>query len=282
MRQHLLDAFADYLCVFETSEITAPSDAPALLRQLVEASAEVNRAMHVGPVLSKHIEAVLGPPPPQPADPADPAAADRYRDDLARWVMRTWLPVLEDFFKPIMGGHPMLDALHNDIDRALAGGDLHFFRPIAPPHGNRRNILRRTARDAAVYTVILAAAELDGKDRPEQVLKNATVGVSVRTFTDMRQGVDDKAALARIDEEAKRRRDNRRIRLDAARRASRSSRGRPAAPRPEKPRGLALVVEPLSDAEQLALYPEQYPDLARLNTDERIRYLFSIWHGIDG
>jgi hypothetical protein len=42
-----------------------------------------------------------------------------------------------------------------------------------------------------------------------------------------------------------------------------------------------LIVGPLGDAEQLALYPERYPDLAELSVEERIRYLFRQWFGTD-
>jgi hypothetical protein len=62
------------------------------------------------------------------------------------------------------------------------------------------------------------------------VLDKAGVGVSSRTFTDMRQTVDDKAALGRIQEEADRLRDNRRLRQKAQKAAARRQRDRPTDP----------------------------------------------------
>src|SRR3954447_14156209 len=97
MRQHLVDAVADYVRVFKMCELSDVSDLPALLHQLVEAIAAVNRAMVAGLILRQHIECALGPPPPQPAARADPAVEAQYRDDLTRWNMRAWQIVSQDF-----------------------------------------------------------------------------------------------------------------------------------------------------------------------------------------
>jgi hypothetical protein len=280
MRQHLVDAIADYVEAFKACAQSDGSDLVALLHQLVEAIAAVNRAMCVGPILVRYIECILGPPPAQPATSTEPTVEAQHRDDLARWTMEALRLLCRDFLLVQLNAHPMLDALHNDLDRALGGGAPEFIRAVGERHGNKRDVLRHAARDALVYTVILAATELDGSDRNHRVLDSAGIGISERGFTNMRQNVEDKAALDRITEEAKRRRHNRQARKDAARQASRPSRGRPATPRPEKPMAAALIAGSLTDAELLALYPERYRDLTRFGTmEERIRYLFSIWNG---
>ena len=277
--QFLVDAVHEYVRTFEDAQRSDGSDPVAQLHQLSELAAVIIRALRIGPVLMKGIECLIGPPPAQPPPPADPTAEAQYRDDLARWVMRAWQIMCQVFLLPALGAHPLLDALHNEADRGLTGGALQFFRTLAPQHGNKRDVFRRTAKDAMVFSVILAAAELDGKERYKRVLNSAGVNMSERTFTANRQSVDDKAALKRIEEEADRRRDNRRIREKADRKASRSSRGRRAAPVAEKPMDTALIAGPLSDAEQMALYPERHKDLAGLGTaTERVRYLFQIWN----
>ncbi len=281
--QHLVDAVGDYVSVFKMCEQSDGSDIVALLHQLVEAGAAVNRVMRIGPIVMRHVECVCGPPPEQPAARSDPAVEAQYQDDLARWNMRAWQILLQNFLKPIMGGHLMLDLLHNDLDRGLAGDTLRFIRAVGQRHGNTRDVLQRTARDAMVFTVILASAELNGKDRIQQVLDDAGIGISERTFPDMRKNVEDKAALGRMTEEAKRRRYNRLAREKADRQASRPSRGRPVTPRPDKPMAAVLIAGSLTDAELIALYPKRYPDLARFGTvAERIQYLFSRWNAAGG
>ena len=211
--------------------------------------------------MTQLIERTLDPPPTPPTSSAEPAVEAQYRDDLARWVMQAWQIKCQLFLKPFMGNDPTLDALHNDADRGLAGDTLQFFRAVEPQHGNKRDVLRHTARDAMVFTVILAEAELDGTDRIKRVLDSAGVGISPRTFTAMRQDVEDKAALERIVAETKRRRANRL--------------GRRSAP---QPMATALIAGPLSDAEQLAVFPERCPDLAALGSAEaRISHLFLVW-----
>jgi hypothetical protein len=278
--QHLVDAVAEYARTFEAARRSDGSDLTAHLHQLVETIAGVNRAMHAGVFLAEYFERAIGPPLALATVPTDPAAEAQYRDDLARWVMQAWQIMCQLFLMPSIGSHPMLDALHNDADRGLAGDALQFFRAVAPKHGNKRGVFQYTARDAAVFTVILAVAELEGKDRYQRMLDSAGVGVSERNFTDMRQNVEDKTALARIVEEANRRRDNHRIRKEAGQ-ASRPS--RVAAPRPGKLMAAELIAgSSLTRAEQMALYPERYPDLAGLGLKERIRHLLSIWNGVGG
>ena len=60
MRQHLVDAFADYLDAFKACAQSDGADLVALLHQLIEASAAVNRAMRVGPILLRAIECAVG------------------------------------------------------------------------------------------------------------------------------------------------------------------------------------------------------------------------------
>jgi hypothetical protein len=260
MKTPLVDAFAEYARAFMEAAQSAGSDIVAQLRQLIDAIGTVNRAMHAGTFVAQYIKGTLGPLPKPPIAPIDPTTEAQYQDDLARWVMQAWQINCQVFLQPAMGNHLMLDALHNDTDRGLAGDVLHFFRPVAPNHGNTRDVFRRTARDAAVFTVLLAEAELDGIDRIKRVLDNAKVGITPRAFTAMRQDVGDKAALDRILEEAKRRRDNQQGRS------------------PPRPMDAALIAGPLSDAEQMALYPERYLDLVGFTTAEkRIHHLFMLW-----
>jgi hypothetical protein len=255
----LVGAFAEYVRALEAAQRSDGSDLTAHLYQLIEAITGANRVMHAGTFLTQLIERVLGSEPEPPADRSDPIAEAQCQDDLARWVMQAWQITCQLFLLPAMGGHSMLDALHNDADRGLAGNPLQFFRPVMPQHGNRRDVIQHTARDGFVFTVILAEAELDGTDRIKWALDNAGIGISTRAFSDMRQNVADKAALDRIVAEAKRRRDSRRGRQSV-------------------PMATVLITGPFGDAEQMALYPDRYPDLAPLGTVEaRIRHLFSIW-----
>jgi hypothetical protein len=259
MRQHLVDAFADYLDAFKAAAQSDGSDLTAHLHQLMEAIAGVNRAMHAGTFLTQFIERVLGPEPEPPTDRSDPIAEAQYQDDLARWVMQAWQIVCQVFLLPATGAHPIIDALHNDMERGVAGNPLQFFRPVRPQHGNKRDVLQHTAGDAFVYAVILAEAELDGIDRIQRVLDSAGVGITTHGFTGMRRNVADKAALDRVVAEAKRRRGNRLGRTSAL-------------------RGMALITGSLSVPELVAIFPERHADLASLGSVEaRIRYLFSRW-----
>jgi hypothetical protein len=199
IRQQQIAAFANYADIFKQAEQSDGSDALAILHQLVEAIGEVSRAMNVSGIFKHYIDRVLGPPPLRPTEAdRDPAVRSQWEDDFARWSMEAWQLWAKVFGLPAYGNHPMFDVLHNDMDRALAGGTPKFIRPIAAKHGNTRDVLRRTACDAAVYTVILAAAELEGDERIQQVLDKANAGVSARNFTEMRQNVGDKTTLDRI------------------------------------------------------------------------------------
>jgi hypothetical protein len=259
--QPLLDAVAEYVRAFIAAMQSDGSDIAARMHHLVETCAMVNRTMRVGPILLKHSELIAGSEPVQPADPTDPAAMAQYHDALARWVMEAWQLKCEVFLKLFMSNDSTLNALHNDTERGLAGDALRFFRPVTPKHGNKHDVLQFVAKDAFVYSVILAAAELDGAARIQRVLDDAGIGITTRGFTGMRQTVADKAALDRIVAEAKRRQDNRL--------------GRQSAPRPMAPE---LIAGSITEAERLAINPEQYIDLASLASAEaRIRHLFSIW-----
>ncbi len=124
------------------------SDLTAHLHQLMEAIAGVNRAMHAGVFLPEYFERAIGPPPALATVPTEPAVEAQYRDDLARWVMQAWQIMCQVFLMPSIGSHPMLDMLHNDLDRGLAGDPLQFFRAVTPKHGNTRDVFQHTARDA--------------------------------------------------------------------------------------------------------------------------------------
>ena len=113
--------------------------------------------------------------------------------------------------------------------------------------------------------MILAAAERNGKARIQQVLDDAGIGISVHTFPDMRKNVEDKAALGRMTEEASRRRYNRLLKVAADRHRDLHEAARPRLG-PEKPMAAVLIAGPLTEAEQLALYPKRYAELARFGT----------------
>ena len=147
MWSHLIDAVAEYASVLKLSQQSDVSDLPALLHQLIEATAGVNRAMNTGTILTEYFERVLGPPPAPPAARADPAVETQYQDDLARWVMQAWQILLQHFLKPIMGGHPMLDSLHNDLG-PLPGGRTPAFLPRVGPAPAIRGMCCAHRRDA--------------------------------------------------------------------------------------------------------------------------------------